>query len=100
MERKQYRFTKEAQKIQEKKIIDLRVTVEDMINWIPLDDTVGVIKILDQSAEDWSVTEEAFKYFLSQIMLAIQDGDVLDESFYDRDLKRFVRLVNLKLEKK
>jgi hypothetical protein len=96
---KQFRDTKEGKALLNRTVVqlDLSDVVGDMIH---PDDAVNVIKIIDESAEDWDVTRDAFNYFLSQIMAGIKSGAFDNNEWITDDLKRLMKLTDIKLSKK
>jgi len=83
VEMTQFRFTKEAAELMNAPLPISKMG--DVIQYIDNDDAVSFIKIIDQQAEDWDVTSEAFKYFLEEIVNVVQkEGmsltDILDEN--------------------
>jgi len=94
---KRFIETKEADKLMNEKIFTL--TIGDVISDILNDDAVSFIKIIDQQSEDWDVTIEAFKYFLEQVMIFIQEGEEDGVLSFDNNVRRFVELMKLKYSK-
>lgn len=94
---KQFRETKEAKLLAETLVAN--ITFGDVIGDIHNDDAVNVIKIIDESAEDWDVTHEAFQYFLKQLMTGISEGIFEEDEWITDDFKRLMKLAELKLSK-
>jgi hypothetical protein len=95
---KQFRDTKEGKALLNRNVVQLEMG--DVLSMIHFDESVGLIKIIDESAEDWDVTHEAFQYFLKQIMSGIKDGAFDRDEWITEDLKRLMKLMELKLSKK
>lgn len=68
--KKQLRFSKKGENILNKILINSQeYNIDDFIQMIITSHPIEVIKLIDESCEDWFITEKCFEYFASQIML-------------------------------
>jgi hypothetical protein len=87
---KQFRFTREGQKVSNTIYRSDTITYGDFIHSIRIEESVNIVKLIDQEQEDWEVTFECFKYFAKKIIKCHLNG----EENLDSDIRDIIDELN------